>query len=172
MTNVLRRICIDKFPRSPVLWIAWSGLLLLITSSGCILGNQSPGVRLLNQGDYTGAIDALRSEEIANPADPSIKRDLGVALYLAGEHEAARGSLAAAREMKADDVQAVFYLGRVLPAGKKPLFRGGGGSDSLFAQGIGEGRFGFLWAFPIRVPKTVNSCGSAFFGLIYEVTPL
>jgi tetratricopeptide (TPR) repeat protein len=114
MTNALRRVCVDKFPRSPVLWIAWSGLLLLITSSGCILGNQSPGVRLLNQGDYTGAIDALRSEEIADPADPSIKRDLGVALYLAGENEAARGSLAAAREMKADDVQAVFYLGRVL----------------------------------------------------------
>jgi len=77
------------------------------------VGTQSIGQRLINEGDYAGAISALRLDEAENPASSKTKRDLGIALYLSDNYSIAKESLLQARSINPDDVQTVFYLGRV-----------------------------------------------------------
>ncbi len=92
------------------------GAILALTAGGCSLGSRSSGVRLIGDGDYAEAVAALQADEVKRPADPVVKRNLGIAFYLSGDAQAAEEKLVSARDLNPQDAPSVYYLGRACDA--------------------------------------------------------
>lgn len=95
-----------------------SGVLFLVLVLGAVAGCAGSGGtrQLLRAGDYTTAVERLREEEAKRPADPAVKRDLGVALLESGDAEGGWRKLSEARSADPRDPQTLFFAGRAAEA--------------------------------------------------------
>ena len=78
------------------------------------------GVARLEQYDFPAAAAAFRRALEVDPALSLARLNLGIALFYAGEQEAARKELEAARSALPDSPQAEYVLGLIARAGDRP----------------------------------------------------
>jgi tetratricopeptide (TPR) repeat protein len=113
-------------------------------AAGCASVGRSNGVRLLEQGQFAAAVEALRAEAASRPDDPRVQRDLGVALLESGRAADAAGILRRARAALPREADTAFQLGRAcersgdlggaLEAYRDYLVLGGRGKDEVAAR--------------------------------------
>jgi tetratricopeptide (TPR) repeat protein len=88
----------------------------IVLAAGCAGTGRSNGVRLLEQGQYAAAVEALRAEAASRPDDARLQRDLGVALLESGKAADAADLLRKVRILLPRDAGTAFELGRACEA--------------------------------------------------------
>ncbi len=91
-------------------------LAAALTAAGCAVAPHGPGDDLLRHGDFAAAIPVIQQALVAQPDNPVLNRNLGIALLETGKPEAAATALERARSLDPRDPVAAFQLGRAAEA--------------------------------------------------------
>lgn len=87
-------------------------VLLGWLAAGCAGSRSHDAQSLMDAGGAARTVESLRAEEAASPDDARLKRNLGIALWKAGDADAGVAKLKEARSLEGADPATLYFLGR------------------------------------------------------------
>jgi len=86
-------------------------LFIILIFTGCSATLYDEGLSDVDKGEFKQAISKFQEALIAEPENPDIHRELGIAYYKSNDYANAISSLSKALHLNSEDGSSIFYLG-------------------------------------------------------------